>query len=134
MAETYYRLHGSDTPEFSAQNAWSALWGEQFSADGSRYKCRTCDGTGTAYGEPCDARCDDGWLYADPGYSCCETAADLLDYFDQHGIAADDDPVVVFEGERVGTGFDGEPLAVPTGDIRWTTIGALRAQATGGSH
>lgn len=42
-------------------------------------------------------------------------------YMAHHGIVQNDDPVVVFEGQQVGTGPDGEPLAVPTGDIRWIT-------------
>lgn len=90
MSEMFYRVHWDGCPEFSAENAESALWG----ADRE------------------DA------LY---GYSCCYSAEDLIAYFARHGEPLGDDTVVVFEGQRVGTGFDGEPLAVPTGAVRHTT-------------
>jgi hypothetical protein len=129
MTETFYRLHRADTPEFSTGNAWSGPWGETFSADGSRYECRTCDGTGEVFGEQCTDCDGEGWIDCDPGYSCCHTADDLLDYFGQHCPAAADDPIVVFEGQQIGTGFDGEPLAIPTGSIHWITIAQLRREA-----
>src|SRR5690606_11407414 len=94
-------------------------------------ECTWCDGTGRDFfdqGEPCSA-CDEGWQDADYGYSCCYSAEELLEYMRVHGVVTDDDPVVIFEGHRVGTGGDGEPLAGPSGRIRWTTIGALRAGA-----
>ena len=130
MSETFYRLHHAAAPEFCAENAWSAQWGVTWASDGARYECTRCDGTGqdlTDPGEECPA-CDEGWQDADYGYSCCASAEELLSYMDAHGIVGDDDPVVIFEGQRVGTGGDGEPLAVPTGQVRWTTIGALRAE------
>ena len=48
--------------------------------------------------------------------ACCDTAEELVRYFTHaaRDAAEDDDKVVVFEGTRVGDGFDGEPLAVPT--------------------
>lgn len=125
--DVFYRAHRAGSPPFTADNAWSAPWGETFSADGSRYECRTCDGTGVAYGERCDAGCTHGWFDADRGYSACNCAADLITYLDARGLPAPDDPVVVFTGTRVGTGTDGEPLVVPTTTIRWTTYGAIRA-------
>ena len=132
MSETFYRMHQPDAPEFSAEHAWSAQWGVTWASDGSRYECTRCDGTGrdlTDQDEECPSCDGEGWLDADRGYSCCYSAEELLAYMDRHGVVGDDDPVVVFEGQRVGTGGDGEPLAVPTGHVRWTTIGALRAEA-----
>ena len=128
MTGTYYRLHRADAPEFSPENAWSAPWGETFSADGDQYECRTCDATGEAYGEPCPDGCDEGWIDCQPGYSALDTAEDLLAYFGGHCPADDDDPVVIFEGQYAGQGLDGEPLAVPGATLRWTTIGELRAE------
>lgn len=125
---TFYRLHRVDAPTFSADNAYSAAWGETFAESGDRYECRTCDATGTWEGETCPDCDGEGMLDADPGYSCCETAEDLLAYFDQHSTADADDPVVVFDGQQVGAGIDGEPLAIPTSVIRWTTIGTLRKE------
>ncbi len=127
MTETFYRLHRTDAPTFSADNARSAPWGETFNATGDAYECRACDGTGEQYDEPC-TDCDEGWINCDPGYSACHTATDLLAYFDQHCPADDADPVVEFAGQQVGCGLDGEPLVIPTEIIHWTTIGALRAR------
>jgi hypothetical protein len=79
--------------------------------DGSQADCRTCDGT--------------GWEDAMYGYSSCWTAAGLVAYMDEHGVVNPSDQVVIFEGRQVGNGFDGEPLAVPTGDVQWTTWAAL---------
>jgi hypothetical protein len=129
MADTYYRLHRADAPAFTADNAWSGLWGSTFSPDGSRTECGECDGAGVDdHGQPCEAGCDNGWWDCYAGYSCCDTAEELLDYFTQHNPADDNDPVVIFEGEQVGTGFDAEPLVIPTTTIRWTTIGQLRKE------
>lgn len=127
MSETFYRVHWTGSPEFSTTNAWSALWGAERSEDGSQTRCRECDGTGTAFGENCGTCDGEGWEDCLPGYSCCDTAAELLAYFTRHGEPDPTEPVVIFDGVRVGTGFDGEPLATPTGDARWTTYGALRA-------
>ena len=144
MSETYYRIHWADCPAFSPENAWSALWGATRSPDGSQTECTvcagvgkssspcpTCDGRGYRDGDPdhecgtCDGtgdvdECDTcdgtGWQDALQGYSCCDTAEELVRYFTHaaRDAAEDDDLVVVFEGTRVGDGFDGEPLAVPT--------------------
>lgn len=126
---TYYRLHRAELAEFGPNNAWSGPWGETYAEDGTQYECRTCDGAGQWLGEPCPEQCEDGWIPADRGYSCCHTAADLLAYVDQHiGTDADTEPVVIFDGEYAGSGLDGEPLAIPTQVIRWTTIAQLRQE------
>jgi hypothetical protein len=125
---TYYRLHRSDAPAFHADNAWSAPWGEVF-VDASTYECRACDGAGEVFGEVCEDCDGECVLDADRGYSCCDSASELLAYFGGHCPADDADPVVVFEGARVGAGLDGEPLVVPSTVIRWTTIGQLRREA-----
>lgn len=125
---TYYRLHRSDAPEFSADNAWSAAWGETFSADGTRYECRSCDATGTIDGETCRDCNGDGWIDTERGYSCTDSASELIEYFDRHCPADDTDPVVEFDGEYAGSGLDGEPLVIPTAIVRWTTIGQLRKE------
>lgn len=117
MSKTFYRVHMAPLP-FSADNAWSGTWGSEFNADGSQYHC-PCDGHlfGPA-GDP-DADCrdcgGDGWVGCDRGYSSCWTAQELIGYFTDPARCAPtgDTPVIVFSGERTGTGCDGEPLAVP---------------------
>ncbi|MFE2850539.1 hypothetical protein ACFXJO_05325 [Streptomyces lavendulae] len=110
----FYRLRWSDCPPFGPDNAWSALWGGTRSDDGSRTECLTCDGTGQLDGRPCpDRDCDEGWIDCVAGYSCCASAEELIAYFNSRGEPAADDTVVVFEGRQMGTGFDGEPTAVP---------------------
>lgn len=153
--ETFYRWHQADAPAFTAQNAWSGLWGSEFSEDGSRTKCPTCEGTGEGsrecprcHGdydrmESCK-RCEgagglnecehcegEGWHDCAPGYSCCWTAEDLIAYMTTHAGEPHDDcgVVIVFEGEQADTGFDGEPTAVPTKIIKemtWTEFKATR--------
>jgi hypothetical protein len=116
--------------------------------------CRSCDGSGEVWASPlvacpgCDGRgrlrhrlpgptpaqpepcphCEGrGFVTPQRGYSCCWSADDLLVYFS--GARLDDDePVVIFSGEVVGTGADGEPLVVPACHPRprWTTWGRLR--------
>lgn len=123
MAETFYRFHWADCPELTAANAWSALWGADRSADGSQTRCQTCGGDGDG-GTGDDGRCDDcggeGWHDALPGYSACSTPAELAAYFATRGEPADG-RVVVFTGRRAGTGFDGEPLAIPERVLRTMT-------------
>src|SRR5690606_16785198 len=49
--------------------------------------------------------------------SCCWSPEALREYFEVHACGAPGDhhgEVIVFEGEHVGQGDDGEPLAVPT--------------------
>ena len=112
MSRIFYRVHPSDCPPFHATNAWSALWGSTRSEDGSQVECPACDGTSEDLGEPC-LDCDDGWIDCVPGYSCCDTAQELIDYFTERSEPTADDAVIVFEGRQVDTGFDGEPTAVP---------------------
>jgi len=127
--DTYYRLHyGSGGLEFSAENAWSGLWGAEYVADGSKSVCPECDATGVSYGETCSSCDGEGYDECQQGYSCCWSAEELLAYYAAHGGAGDADPVVEFEGARCGNGFDGEPLVIPTAVVRWTTIGHLRAE------
>jgi hypothetical protein len=124
MAEKFFRVHDNDqAPAFSAENAWSGLWGSDFAVDGSYSVCAECDGIGTSFGEQCHSCNGTGRDECQYGYSCCWDAQELLTYF---AGTAGDAKVVVFEGLRVGTGFDGEPLAVPTGEVHWTTLGQLQ--------
>lgn len=108
----FYRYHWGDCPEFSAENAWSALWGLTRSEDGSRTECPSCDGQG------CEDCGGEGWVDALRGYSACESAEELLAYFAKRGAPDDAGNVFVFEGVRVGNGFDGEALVVPTTIVR----------------
>ncbi|MEU1908418.1 hypothetical protein [Streptomyces hygroscopicus] len=138
----FYRVHPSDAPALTADNAWSAPWGTTRSADGSQYECIVCDGTGEGthdcpkcgggcyIGEffdiPCDrcdgdgfidtcGNCDEGWLDCVRGYSCCATPEALIRYFTDAGRSgcADGEQVVVFEGQQEDWGLEGEPTAVP---------------------
>jgi len=90
----FWRVHWSDLPAFSEENAWSRPWG-QYNEEGV---------------EPLR------------GYSAVDTAEDLVRYFDAHsGGLGDDLPVVAFWGVSVGVGPDNETLVVPTEDgvIAW---------------
>lgn len=141
MVETYYRLHTAGPSAvgplaFTADNAWSALWGTQFvDGDPSRAVCADCGGTGddSATGGDGDGcrNCDgEGNVEVDRGYSCCGSAAELVEYMTAQGIVADDDHVVVFTGHEVGSGSDGEPLVVPTTVTRWMTWAGLVAEVS----
>lgn len=152
--QTFYRLHNdhNGTRPLTADNAWSAPWGSEFTEDGSAYTCTACDGTGEQapeIHESCDGEgcrgCDDGMVTecgdcdgegtidCERGYSCCEDAAALVSYFTQQHVTVTDDmgPVVVFEGEYSGNGDDGEALAVPTRIVETLTWSELvkRAEA-----
>lgn len=124
---TFYRVHlaGRDAVgplAFCADNAYSALWGATFvDGDPGRTVCPACDGEGEWDDSPCRACGGEGVEDLQRGYSCCKTGEDLVDYFSTHGTPCADDDVVVFEGRRTGNGFDGEPLAIPTGEVRWMT-------------
>jgi hypothetical protein len=118
---TFYRLHSNpDAPCFCAEHAYSGLWGRTWSEDGSQTQC-WCDGQ--------DADCRDcdgsGWEDAQYGYSACWSATDLVTYMKKHGIVENDDKVIIFDGRQVGTGFDGEPLAVPSRTIEILTWSEL---------
>lgn len=141
---TFFRWHQAEAPAFTAANAWSGLWGSEFSDDGSCTKCPACDGDGdgwrdcpSCHGDPngCE-RCDDtgainecedcegaGWRDCVRGYSCCWTAEELAAYMTKHAGEPRDEwgAVIVFDGDLAGTGFDGEPTAVPTTVIKEMT-------------
>jgi hypothetical protein len=126
MDQTYYRYHWANSPQFCGKNAWSAPWGSTFSEDGSQTACGECDGAGAMPYGPCDSCGGEGWLDAVRGYSACWSSEDLMAYFAERGEPADTDgQVIVFTGQRVGNGFDGEPLVVPAEIIHlmtWSTF------------
>ncbi|SEN87220.1 hypothetical protein [Nonomuraea pusilla] len=131
MTETYFRVHWADTPDFNADNAWSGLWGSKWSTDGRQTRCHDCAGTGNYFGEQCKTCDGDGWEDALYGYSCCDSAEDLAAYFAEAGEPGDEGGrVIVFEGRRVGTGFDGEPLAVPTSIVEEMTWSEFKKRYT----
>jgi hypothetical protein len=103
-----------------------SAWGSEFSEDGSQTRCRNCeDGVSLFTGGEC-TDCNSGWEDALYGYSCCSSAEELVEYMTKHGVVSDNDLVVVFEGEQVGTGWDGEPLAVPSRVVEVIAWGVLR--------
>ncbi|WP_289008987.1 hypothetical protein [uncultured Thermomonospora sp.] len=144
--ETFYRWHQNDIP-FTADRAWSGLWGAEFNEDGSKTMCFACDGTGagvrdcptctgdwekrwdcpTCQGEGIVDGCEDcdgeGWKPCVRGFSCEYTPEALIRYFAEYDEPPGDGRVVVFEGEETGTGFDGEPCAVPERVIEELTWG-----------
>ncbi|MGW5353377.1 hypothetical protein ACWERV_23060 [Streptomyces sp. NPDC004031] len=82
-------------------------------ADGDVVTCPLCKGNVVLDGcENCEG---DGWWDCIRGYSCTASPEGLLDYFEcsaRSGLAGGE-TVVVFEGEVVDSGIDGEPTAVP---------------------
>lgn len=118
MAETFFRVHWADAPDFSPENARSALWGSTRSEDGTKTECTSCI---PGDREGCKVCGGTGWEDCMKGYSCCWSAEDLVEYMAEHGAPGEHDRVIVFEGVHTGTGFDGEPLAVPTRIIEETT-------------
>lgn len=125
---TFFRVHWADAPAFSAENAWSALWGSTRSEDGTQTECHSCWEGNRDECKVCEGT---GWEDALEGYSCFDTAEELVEYFThpaRDGLLGDDDRVIVFEGIRSGTGFDGEPLAVPTRVIEELTWNAFLAR------
>lgn len=136
----FYRVHSSEVLPFAAENAYSSLTGIPRNEDGTKSECQWCNGSGEDWNdcptckgeypalEDCErcegagqisecSRCDGtGWEDCLRGYSCCESAEDLIRYYDEPGregkIPADEQ-VVVFEGWQAGIGFDDEPTAVP---------------------
>ena len=133
----FYRFHWDDCPAFGADNAWSTPWGGERSEDGSGIRCPVCDGEGFDFSDvrTCTTCDGTGWESADYGYSCCWTGEDLLAYFSPQahhsGPPKDDDgTVIVFRGEHVGNGCDGEPLAVPAeiiATMAWSEFAARHA-------
>ena len=123
--QVYWRMHWVTSPEFSAENAYSAPWG----ADG----CYACDGTGEAFDK--DGECDmcdgTGDLQLDRGYSCCYDLDALRHYFSSRSIPADEDgEVIMFQGTEVGKGPDLEPLVVPTIVLRRIPASAAFKKST----
>lgn len=120
----FYRVHWANCPEFSAANAYSTLWASERTGDGSQVVCTQCSGKGKVceYDEDdCDVCDGEGVEDCLVGYSACSTPAELIAYFATRAVVADDDRVIVFDGNRVGTGFDGEDLVIPTRVIKAMT-------------
>lgn len=135
MSEIFYRVHWTECGPFSAERAYSSSSDMEISPDGAQVMC-TC----AVFGGP-DEDCGDcggtGWVDRDPGYSCCRSASQLADYMREHGwthlAEQEGRRVVRFSGYLVGVGGDGEPLAVPDGEItEWLTWGELLARVAAG--
>lgn len=80
---------------------------------GEPVPCSRCNDDGVVDGcENCDG---EGWLDCVRGYSCTYTPEELISYFTDPARSgtADGESVVVFEGWQEGTGFEGEPTAIP---------------------
>jgi hypothetical protein len=115
MADTaertlYYRVQWADCPPFTADNAWSALWGSERAKDGSQSACG-CDGW-----EDCTSCGGTGWQDCVRGYSAAGSPEALIRYFTHRardGVVGPADTVVVFAGTWTGTGPEGEPCVVP---------------------
>ncbi|MFJ6022958.1 hypothetical protein ACIQFP_26740 [Nocardiopsis alba] len=141
MSQTYWRWHSQHAPAFTAEAAYSADWGSEFTPDGTKYRapsglynlCDDCQDETGACGHDDEGECESpgcecpGWTDCERGYSCCEDADDLVDYIHERaGIPRDDWGLVyVFEGEHTGNGTDGEPLVVPTRVVEtltWTEL------------
>lgn len=133
--QIYYRCHLSSLP-FSPENAYSSPWGT--GEDGT---CGVCQGVGKVekpYQDTCwecggageGCGCDHGIMtyYREVpcpycqgtgkakrlrGYSCFKSPEALSNYFFLRGGMSDNATVVIFTGEQVGVGPDGEPLVVP---------------------
>jgi len=127
---TYYRVHRRDLPALCAENAYSAEWGMNF-VSVSEFRCGNCGGTGDGgYGPdtwtdddklipgeamPCEACCGSGTEEAQRGYSCCESLAQLADYFAARGgVSPELVDVYAFAGQEMNfSGADGEALVIP---------------------
>ena len=125
---TFYRVHRTDAGllPFSAENAYSSLIDIPRNEDGTQSECQDCWDTDG----PCDSCGGTGWIDCLPGYSCFEHPNQLLDYFLDpfHPHLADTEPVIVFEGRQVGTGFDYEPTAIPDRIVETIPWGDFRAR------
>lgn len=113
MSDLWYRVHWSDCPEFSADNAWSCLWGPERSDDGSQCECTGCGGDGDLFGEECPGCEGTGWMDCEPGYSAAADPADLIEYFAIRHIEPTGETVIVFTGRQASTCVDGYPTVVP---------------------
>ena len=115
----FWRLHWSNCPTFSADNAESVGWAER--AVGF---CCVCDGSGLVsdYNKDGDlvqrtcGRCTgSGEPLRLKGYSCFDSLSKLQDYFRNRGLVnAEDGVVIAFDGIYEGLGEDGEDLVTPT--------------------
>ena len=65
---------------------------------------------------------------ADQGYSCFADPAELIEYGEGR-MDLDGNRVIEFEGEQVGLGCDGEPLAAPESVTRVMTWDEFKASA-----
>jgi hypothetical protein len=125
----FWRVHHTDCPPFSPENASSAPWGQEeqicprcngagyITRRGAEEDCPRCGGTGVVEAERV------------PGYSCCESREALVEYFEARGGLPENAPVVVFSGRVVGHGPDGEPLVIPRMNHprpRWFTWGQIK--------
>lgn len=112
----YYRFHWVGSPTFSPENARSIGWSAWQNGvpcyhtqaewdNNSAWDCSRCEGECWRAVEEADfAR----------GYSCTSSAEELFSYFASRIIPDNEDgKLVVFSGEEVGSGDDGEPLVVP---------------------
>ena len=145
MAEIYWRWHQHEAPPFSADNAWSATWGSEFTPDGDRYRppaglydlCEPCQDETGSCGHDDEGECEHcecpGWASCDRGYSCCDSAEELIAYFAARYVTAEemdrDGVVYAFEGDVHGAGIEGEPLVEPTRVLKTLTWTELVEQA-----
>jgi hypothetical protein len=109
-SKTFYRVHNDTCPCLCAEHAYSAPAGVTF-IDCATYICPTCHACAI---EGCATCGEHGTIPATRGYSCFESLDAAQAYLEKAGAWRT--AIYRFEGEHVGTGLDGEPLAIPTGD------------------
>lgn len=114
----FWRVHWSATPPFAPENAYSAPWDTNW---------HPTEKLVMEYGRYGD------WVAPDRGYSVAPSAKSLVDYieFNAGGEVAEVHDILVFTGEQVGTGLDGEPLVIPDvdgvlGRLKWGEFTAAR--------
>jgi len=102
--QIYYRVHWTGSPKFCARNASNCPWGAEQERD-ENGKFLPLRGA---------------------GYSCIAGPEGLVHYFESRGGALGE-RVVIFMGEWIGSGPDGEPLVIPDDSVRarWTTFDHL---------
>ena len=153
----FYRVHWKHNPPFSPENAQSEAWNLEYEGDTKncpackaegRVPCAKCGGDGCVWIGPradqrpttcpaCKGRrtaacgeCGGKGAISDRvrrGYSAFTSADELVQYMDSMLAADASDPVVVFSGQQIGEGHDGEPLVLPDMQVvRWTTYGKLK--------
>ncbi len=94
--KAYFRVHWDGSDEFSPDNAYSRPWGSENMEEGEEYEPQR-------------------------GYSSFDNPGKLIQYFEDRGGVPDDATVIVFDGEWMGQGDDGEDLTVPSQVIRAMT-------------